>query len=113
MHDELLGSPLHGFNPPHGPIDSTSGTRYTQPVVNDGKGEVMQDLGNSVCYHDVNYLPPLAFFPSLSAGARQGMAGGDDRQWGFDVVGFIAMSSVFVLILTLFPGEYACIRSPW
>lgn len=70
MHDELLGSPLHGFNPPHGPKDSTSGTRYAQPVVNDGKGEVMQDLGNSVCYHDVNYL--LLSFPPFQLVLRKG-----------------------------------------
>ena len=41
MHNELLGSPLHGFNSPHEPKDRASDTRYAQPVVNDGRGEVM------------------------------------------------------------------------
>ena len=44
MHSELLGSPLHGFNSLHEPKDRTSDTRYGQPVVNDGRGEVMQHL---------------------------------------------------------------------
>ena len=41
MHNELLGSPLHGFNSPHEPKDRASDTHYAQPVVNDGRGEVM------------------------------------------------------------------------
>ena len=41
VYSELLGSPLHGFNSPHEPKDRTSDTHYAQPVVNDGRGEVM------------------------------------------------------------------------